>query len=132
MLETIAGTFKEKFGTDLNTGLLGMFVFLHFYYGVPTEGWEKSGVGFTAVLGGTFILSLIGYMAGNGFRSTLTLIAAALALDFFYRGQLGRGAEHVVFEYLWNGPAAVNFASFGASSVWFFSQLDPSKKYMWK
>lgn len=126
MLETFGAKFKEALGGDLYPGLMGLFLFLHFYYGVPVHGWEKVGVGLAAVLAGTFILSLIAYKLGNGFRSAVALITAALALDFFYRGQLGKGAEHLLFEYLWNGPAAVNFASFGLSSVWLFSQLEPS------
>ena len=127
MLGTIGAKFKEALGGDLYAGLFGLFLFLHFYYGVPLHGWEKAGIGLAAILAGTFILSVIALKLGNGFRSALALITAALALDFFYRGQLRAGAEHLVFEYLWNGPAAVNFASFGLSSVWLFSQLERSE-----
>jgi len=123
----VFGRIKELLGEDIYPGLMGMFLFLHFYYGVPDLGWEKSGVGAAAIVAGTLILSFVAYFIGNRFRSAMILITAALALDFFYRGQLERGTEHLVFEYLWNGPAAVNFASFGFASVWLSSQLDSSK-----
>jgi len=126
MLEAFGAKFKETLGGNLYPGLMGMFLFLHFYYGVPMHGWEKVGVGIVAVLACTLILSLIAFKLGNGFRSASALISAALALDFFYRGQLGKGTEHLLFEYLWNGPAAINFASFGLSSVWLLSQVEPS------
>lgn len=127
MLEALGTRIKESLGEDIFPGLMGMFLFLHFYYGVPAHGWEKSGLGAAAMLAGTFILSIVAFKIGNGSRSAMALITAALALDFFYRGQLGKGTEHLVFEYLWNGPAAVNFASFGLASVWLFSRLDASK-----
>lgn len=126
MLGTIGTKFKESLGDDLYPGLMGLFLFLHFYYGVPLHGWKNVGMGLAAVLAGTVVLSLAAFKLGNGFRSALALITAALALDFFYRGQLGKGAEHLAFAYLWNGPAAVNFASFGLASVWLFSQLETS------
>lgn len=125
MLGAIGNKLKETLGSDLYTGLMGMFLFLHFYYGVGVHGWSKAGLGLAAVVVATLVLSITGIKFGNGFRSAVALTTAALAIDFFYRGQVGQPATSLVFEYLWNGPVTVNFASFGFSSVWLFSQLDP-------
>ena len=99
MLNSVVTKAQEKLGSDLYTGLIGMFSFLHFYYAVPAHGWLKSGLGFAAVLAGVFFLSLAAFKIGNGFRSALALIAAALAIDFFFRAAVGQAAASFVFEY---------------------------------
>lgn len=125
MMSAFGTSIKEALGQDIYVGLLSMFVFLHFYYGVPSAGWTKSILGFCAVLMGTFILSVIGYWLGNGFRSAIALISSALTIDFFFRSPLTVSPWTVEFEYLWNGPAVVSFASFGFAAAWIFSQLTP-------
>lgn len=124
MLETLGSKLDKALGGDIYPGLMGMFLFLHFYYGVPVHGWQKAGAGIAATILAIISTLVISHKLGNGFRSAAALIAAALALDFFYRGQLGNGAEHLMFEYLWNGPAAINFASFGLASTWLLAQME--------
>jgi hypothetical protein len=125
MLAALGTKVKESLGSDAYAGLMGMFLFLHFYYAVPVYGWQRALSGIVVAVVSIFFLSFIAFWAGNGLRAAMALIAAALALDFFYRGQVGRGGEQFVFEYLTNGPAVINFASFGLASTWLFSQLDP-------
>lgn len=127
MLDVIAEKIKNSFGKDLHAGLMGMFLILHFYYAIPAAGWLQSVAGIAAVIVSVVIASVISFWAGNAVRSVFTLVFLALSLDFFYHGQAVNSGEfkHFLFEYLWNGPAVVNFASFGLATVWMHSQLDP-------
>lgn len=124
MLGIIGKDVNRFLGPDIIPGLAGMFLFLHFYYGVPGYGWVKMAAGAALISALVFVLSFSSAKAGNGFRSASALILAALSLDFFYRGHLDHGASHMVFDWLTTGPAALNFASFAFGSVWMFSQLD--------
>lgn len=128
MMDSFATSIKESLGSDVFDGLMGMFLFLHFYYGVPVHGWQKVGLGVVAIFVATLALSFMAHQFGKSFLAVFALITAALALDFFYRGKIGVNVEHLVFEYLQNGPATINFASFGFSSAWFFSQIDAKGK----
>lgn len=99
---------------------MGMFLFLHFYYGVPTHGWAVTGVGLAVIFTAGVALVSISLAAGNGFRAAAALTMTALALDFFFRGQLAQPAT-LVFSFLNNGPAGLNFASFGLIAVVLFA-----------
>lgn len=121
MLSSFAESIKNSLGADLNGGLLGMFLFLHFYYGLTSHGWEEVGRGAIAVISGTFMLvMLVVVKGGKGLKATLALIMTALAVDYLFRGQLSQPTTFM-FEYPGSGPAVINFASFGFAAVWLFS-----------
>jgi hypothetical protein len=125
--KALADKLKAALGEDTYPGLMGMFLFLHFYYSVPIHGLQRAGLGLAAVVSGVFFLSFIAFKLGNRIRSAIAFTLAALAVDFFYRGVVGQSATTLVFEYLSNGSAVVNFASFGFASAWMFSQLETAK-----
>lgn len=121
MLSSFTDSIKTSLGTDLNTGLLGMFLFLHFYYGLAAHSWADVGRGAGVTVFTTFLLvTMVAMQGGRGLKATLALIMTALAIDFFSRGQLSQPAT-LAFDYLGNGPAVVNFASFGFAAVWLYS-----------
>ncbi|MEE4252113.1 MAG: hypothetical protein V2I38_16110 [Alcanivoracaceae bacterium] len=101
-----------------------MFLFLHFYYGISQNSVLEMLSGLMLIVGLVFALSFISMKAGNGFRSAVALTFGALALDFFYRGNINFGASHVIFDFLSSGPAAINFCSLGLGAMWMVSQLD--------
>lgn len=121
MLGELGKKITEAAGKDIYPGLMGMFMFLHFYYAIPEYGWVQSGKGAAAIIVSTLAISFIAFFIGNGFRVAAGLIATALALDFFYQAQ-NTSVEHLLFNYLLNGPAAINYASFGFVAAWIFSQ----------
>ncbi|HBO9387074.1 TPA: hypothetical protein L5D75_006394 [Pseudomonas aeruginosa] len=120
MLSSIGDSIRTALGGDVLPGLMGMFLFLHFYYGVPTHGWAVTGVGLAVIFTAGVALVSISLAAGNGFRAAAALTMTALALDFFFRGQLAQPAT-LVFSFLNNGPAGLNFASFGLIAVVLFA-----------
>lgn len=125
MLKIFGESAKKLAGKHTFSGLIGMFAILHFYYGVPVHGWSETGIGFAAVIAIVFVGSLIAHQASHDFLAIGGFTFAALALDFFYREQVvGQPTASLVFEWLGNGPATVNFSSFGLASIWFFSQID--------
>ncbi|HGA2753452.1 TPA: hypothetical protein ACIR1J_002915 [Pseudomonas aeruginosa] len=125
MLSSFTGLIKNSLGADLNGGLMTMFLFLHFYYGLIGHSWEEVGRGAVTVIFGSFILVLVIVVGGRGqgLKAGLALIMAALCVDHFFRGQLSQPAT-LTFEYFDFGAATLNFASFGFSAVWLFS-ADP-------
>jgi hypothetical protein len=67
MLSSIGDSIRTALGGDVLPGLMGMFLFLHFYYGVPTHGWAVTGVGLAVIFTAGVALVSISLAAGNGF-----------------------------------------------------------------
>lgn len=122
MFSSFTGLIKNSLGVDLNGGLMAMFLFLHFYYGLIGHSWEEVGRGAVTVIFGSLMLVLLIAVGGRGqgLKAGLALIMTALSVDHFFRGQLSQPTTFT-FEYLSFGAAALNFASFGFSAVWLFS-----------
>lgn len=118
--EVIKNIIKKPLGYDVFAGLIWMFIFLHFYYSIPSYGWGKSILGFATTAAIVFIV----YMVAYKYRSIslgVSFISAALALDFFYGVQDGHAMRSYVFNFLGSREAVINFASFGLASIWVFS-----------